>query len=168
MLCKSSSGERATTNKCSPPQTAPKTRAAAAALGHLGSPSIWAPCPLSWGSPWLSWCCLPLSTSGGSLSACCLDFPHSFWNAVKACWKVQGCKFHFIVRPHGPSLQIGSRSSCILLHMVVPSAESLRWCCHRCSCSFWLVRLRLETAGTLPETLTMLKPCYSYCGKGLN
>ena len=133
VLCKGSSGETATVNKCLPLQMASKSKVAAAAPGHLGLAKYPRPVPIE----------LRL-TSVGSLTACCLDFPNSFRNPVKTCWKMQGGKFDFIVWPHGPSVQIWVGSTHILLYTVVPSAQSLGLCSHGCSsCSFWPVRLRL-------------------------
>lgn len=49
VLCKGPFGETATVNKCSPLQTAPEYKAAAAAPGHLGSAKITNPVPTELG-----------------------------------------------------------------------------------------------------------------------
>lgn len=164
VLCKGSFWETATVNKCSPLQTAPEYKAAAAAPGHLGSAKITAPCPLSWDSPWLPSC-------------------ERFWRLIHCLLP----RFSpFILQCSQNMLKTAEGADVTLLHGLTalrsrfgldPHTFCCSWWYHQLSLwdcaamdvlcssySFWPGRLRLKPAGTWPETLTMLKTCYSYCG----
>lgn len=142
----------------------PSTRLQQLLPGTSARPKSQAPCPSSWDSPWP-----PSSEHFWRLIHCLLPRFSPF---------TLQCSQNMLKTAEGADVTLLRGLTALLSRFGLdPHAFCYTWWYHQLSLwdcaatdvlcssySFWPVRLRLKPAGTWPETLTMLKTCYSYCG----